>query len=382
MRTASFLGVLLVTLTSCAPAPEGGAYVTYLGQDTLAVERFVDLGDRVEADVMLRTPNTTLRNYVLEFDDDGMMRRFEATVRDPASLEAPPLSKDLLLAASSGYTLFRTRDGEVDTLTVDATASALPFLDMIHWPFEIMLKRAVSAQGEVFEQPLIAGSRVLPFELRQMEGDSMTVKHPFRGTMGVTVDPEGRLQLLDAGLTTRKVRVHRRESIDVGAVAAHFAAKDAAGMPFGPLSGRGETLATIKGAQFRVDYGTPVKRGRDIFGALVPYGQVWRTGANRATHFETDTDLQFGSLNVPAGTYTLYTIPEADGGTLMINTQTGQGGTTYNADMDLGRVSLQAEPLEEAVEVFTIGVEETDQGGSLQIMWDRTALTVPFSILN
>ena len=382
MRFAYFLGTLMCVLSACAPAPEEGAYLTYLGRDTLAAEHFVYQGNRLEANVMLRTPETTLREYLLEFDDDGMMRRFEATVRDPASPEAPPRSKDLLLAASSGFTLYRTRDGEVDTLEIAADASALPFLDMIHWPFEVMLKRAAASSEEVFEQPLLAGSRVLPFELRQIAEDSITVKHPFRGTMGVTVSPVGELNLLDAGQTTRKVRVMRTSDIDVEALANHFAAKDKQGASFGPLSGRGETLATVLGAQLRADYGTPSKRGRDVFGVLVPWNQVWRTGANRATHLETDTDLQFGPIHVPAGTYTLYTIPEPAGGTLMINKQTGQGGTSYDETMDLGRVPMERISLEEPVEVFTIAIDETDQGGVLQLKWDRSAFSIPFSVKN
>ncbi len=83
---------------------------------------------------------------------------------------------------------------------------------------------------------------------------------------------------------------------------------------------------------------------------------------------------------MPAGTYTLYTIPQPDGGILMINKQTGQGGTTYNEDQDLGRVALKAEILDQPVEVFTIAVSEDDEQGVLQIKWDQTALTVPFSV--
>ena len=382
MRIASIIGVVLCTLTSCSQTPERAAYITYLGRDTLAVERFVHQDNRFEASVMLRTPETSLQHYVLEFDDDGMMRRFEAEVRDPASPEAPPRSKDLLLASPAGFTLQRTRDGEESTEEIDAEASMLPFLDMIHWPYELALRRAYDAPGELYAQPLLTGTRTQAFEIRRLSADSMSIKHPFRGTMGVTVDTEGRLLVLDAGETTRKVRVVRQADIDVETIAQYFAERDAGGTSFGPLSGRGETLATIGGANLRIDFGTPSKRGRDIFGNIVPWSEVWRTGANQATHFEIDKDLSFGDLSVPAGTYTLFTIPEPAGGTLIINTQTGQGGTSHNPDLDLGRVPMQFETLDEPVEVFTIDIVEREQGGILQIMWDRTAFTIPFTVNN
>ena len=106
MHTASFSREILpfliaFVLVSCTSAPEQGSFITYLGQDTLAAEHFSISSNRIEAEVMLRTPNTTIRHYVMELDDAGMMRRLQATVRDPASPEAPPLRKDLLQAAST-----------------------------------------------------------------------------------------------------------------------------------------------------------------------------------------------------------------------------------------------------------------------------------------
>jgi len=218
------------------------------------------------------------------------------------------------------------------------------------------------------------------FVVEDLRSDSMTVTHPFRGTMKVQVDPEGRLIRLDAGETTRKLVVHRVSDVDVDAVGQRFAMRDQAGSTFGPLSGRGETIAEVDGARIMVDYGQPSKRGRDIFGDLVPWGEIWRTGANRATHFRTDRALSLGGLHVPAGEFTLYTIPESDGGTLMVNTQTGQGGTTYDEEQDLGRVEMQITEQPDVIEDFTIRIDDTDAGGALRLQWDRTEFMVPFTV--
>jgi hypothetical protein len=90
--------------------------------------------------------------------------------------------------------------------------------------------------------------------------------------------------------------------------------QDAAGRSVGALSGRARMTSNVGGATISLDYGTPSKRGRSIWGALVPFGAVWRTGANQATHFETDRDLVLGTgrdtLVVPTGRYTLFSIPE------------------------------------------------------------------------
>jgi hypothetical protein len=116
---------------------------------------------------------------------------------------------------------------------------------------------------------------------------------------------------------------------------------------------------TLPGGGITIDYCAPQARGRTIFGGLVPYGEVWRTGANAATTMKTTIPLQIGSLNVPAGTYTLYSLPAADGWTLIVNKQNGQWGTVYDKAQDLGRVPMSAGSTATPVETFVIDFEKT-----------------------
>ncbi len=378
----ALLVLIVGSFTACqAPDSErGAAFVTLLGSDTLAIERFTRDASGMTADVVLRTPSVTRQTYRLELDENGHMTRFTSETREGVAATAALASSQTVERTEDGFLSTRTVDGTSVTDTLDAPPATLPFLDMIHWPYELMLERAYRDDDGVLEQPLLSGRQAMPFDVRRLSPDSMTVTHPFRGTMGVDVDDQGRLLTLDAAGTTRKLRVYRHAAIDFEEIAARFATLEAEGVRFGELSGRGEASAVIGGATIGIDYGQPLKRGRAIFGALVPYDEVWRTGANRATHFTTNRPLRFGDLDVPAGEYTLFTIPQPDGGTLMINTQTNQGGTTYNPDLDLGRVPLSVEPLDEVVEPFTIAIEPTDDGGVLKLMWDRTALVTPFTI--
>ena len=124
----------------------------------------------------------------------------------------------------------------------------------------------------------------------------------------------------------------------------------------------------------------PAKRGREIWGGLVPFGEVWRTGANAATAFSTDRDLMIGDVSVPAGAYTLYSLFNADSAQLIINKQTGQWGTVYDQAQDLARVGLAKEILTTPVERFTIGIEPAADGGTLQLIWDTTRYSVPIQV--
>ena len=368
--------------SSCASSTEDAqqaGFITLLGADTLAVEAFTVSDNRVEASVMLRTPSTTLRRYVMDLTEEGHLDRLETTITTYTD-EEQPSSRSVLVASDSGFSMTTFENGEEESRSLEAPASALPFLDMIHWPFDLVLPKAYASADGVYEQSLLTGRRAQLFEIRRLSADSMTIKHPFRGTTGVNVNDTGHITFLDAGNTTRKLKVTRIASVDVEAIASHFGQLDQSGSPFGPLSGRGETLANVGTANIRIDFGTPSKRGRDIFGQIVPWSAVWRTGANRATHFETDQDLHIGDVLVPAGTYTLFTIPEPDGGTLIINTQTDQGGTTYNSDLDLGRVPMTRTMLDETVEVFNISIVNSESSDMLRIAWDQSAFSVPVRI--
>lgn len=145
-----------------------------------------------------------------------------------------------------------------------------------------------------------------------------------------------------------------------------------------PASPPATADATLGGKKVTVKYNAPSKRGRDIMGALVPYGEVWRTGANAATTLVTETDLMIGSLHVPAGTYTLYTIPEEKQWTLIVNKQNGQWGTNYDQTQDLGRVKMNVRSVKTPVETFNIAVKPTaGKNGLLTLAWDTTEASVP-----
>lgn len=119
-------------------------------------------------------------------------------------------------------------------------------------------------------------------------------------------------------------------------------------------------------------------RGRKIFGGLVPYDKVWRTGANEATSFVTQADLKIGGTEVPAGSYTLYTLPNPTRWLLILNKQTGQWGTVYNEPMDLARIPMESKPLSPPQEKMSISFENTvGNSTELHIKWDTTNQYVP-----
>jgi hypothetical protein len=141
-----------------------------------------------------------------------------------------------------------------------------------------------------------------------------------------------------------------------------------------PLPSPAATAQTMLGdAKISISYNTPSIRGRKIVGGLVPFGQVWRTGANPATTLTTSSDLHFGKLLVHAGTHTIYTLPGEKQWLLIINNQTGQWGTEYDAGKDLGRVAMMGKPVPAPQEVMSISFEKTTSSSTeLHVRWEKT----------
>ncbi|MDR9418489.1 DUF2911 domain-containing protein [Gracilimonas sp.] len=372
----TLFAVALFAACSTSDTTENAAFVTMLGSDTLAVEQFQKTDTSIAAQVILRSPETRFSTYLLDWDENGGIEEMARTDY-PASTGFAGEGNivQTIIRDGDSLNIEITRDEERISYKAPYEEGVLPFIDMVHWPFEIAFNNAVETGQDTVNQPLLSGKRISNFVIAAIEGDSMTIRHPFRGVMGVNVSPEGNLEHLDAGLTTRKLKVYRHDALDMDALSERFSSN-----PIGELSGAVSTEFSFGGTNFRVDYGSPKKRDRVLFGNIVPYGEVWRTGANRATHFYTSNDLTFGDLEVPAGEYTLFTIPEEDGGTLIINSETGQNGNSYDESQDLGRVSMNVNTKEDVTEAFTITVEETDEGGRINLIWGNTVYYRDFEI--
>ncbi len=167
-------------------------------------------------------------------------------------------------------------------------------------------------------------------------------------------------------------------AVMVAILAAGISAQEQAKAPASPPGTASVSFAD--GKTVTIDYSRPSMRNRKIFGGLVPYGEVWRTGANSATSLKTDVDLTIGGASVPAGNYTLYSIPSESGWKLIINKQTGQWGTSYDEKQDLARVDMKVSSNATPTEQFTISLNKT--GGSsatLKLDWASTTASVNVS---
>ncbi|MBT1703423.1 DUF2911 domain-containing protein [Chryseosolibacter indicus] len=141
--------------------------------------------------------------------------------------------------------------------------------------------------------------------------------------------------------------------------------------------------ARYKDAYIKITYSQPAKNGREIFGKLVPYGQIWRTGANEATEILLTKNILINNQLLKAGVYTIFTIPNKDKWTVVINSDFGLFGSyNYNPKLDVFRFDVPVQQLNVVYEPLTIQIDQRNELANILIMWDNVSIAIPIKFFN
>lgn len=370
------------TTAATPDAAETSAFVVRLGNDTIALEQYVRTGNRIEGDLLARTPTTRLFHWVIQVGDAGEPRRVEYFPRNPDGTTNPRGVQAVTMTFAPDTITRETRWADsVQVRRFASSAPVIPTFGTAIATYELgtrWLRAARRDSAAIRFVGVNASALPNPLALR-MWRDSARFDF-FGSPMIFRVDPVGRILAVDGSRTTLKMQAQRVASVDIAGMAASFAARDRAGSALGPASTRDTVRATVGAATIWIDYGRPSLRGRRVWVNGVLGDTLWRTGANAATQFRTDVPLTIAGAAVPAGTYTLWTHARRDGTyELIFNRQTGQWGTVYDPAQDLVRVPLTRGALPAAVERFTIAIEPRGSAALLKLAWDTTELSVPVS---
>lgn len=354
-------------------AADHGAFVVRLGTDTVSVETFAWNGNHLTGDRVLRTPRVTLLHYDATLGPDGHVVRFELGSNPGNRLDLPPLQRATVEMRGDSAFVSVIQGDSTRSYAIAVHPGAVPMLNSTYALYGLMTRQFARQGGDSMAVDEVVPGVLRPVAtvVRRIARDSVTIEY-FGSPILMQVDGEGRLLGFSGEQTTIKVQAARQDSADVRAIAHAFAATEVASGPVGQMSPRDTVRATFGSARLLVDYSRPHMRGRQVFGGIVPFGEVWRTGANAATQFTTDQPIEIGGTPLPAGTYTLWTIPSDTTPVLIINRQTGQWGTEYDPSQDLARIPLTRSTLDAPVEVFTITLTPRAGGGVLGMEWEGT----------
>jgi hypothetical protein len=377
MRLACFVAaaVMATAVTAHAQKADSAAFLIRLGHDTTSIERYIRTADQLIVEAVQRAPSTMVHRYVLDLGPQNSVRKAVYAVSQPGKT-ANVFERTITFTGDSATVVTVQGSGAPATRRVLAK-NAIPIAGPFYSPYELTVMRAVAGKAKATRVYLLAGDTVgIPVE--RIGTDSVTLTNQFGEPMRAHIDASGRLLHLHTPAFTT---LERLRWVDLDALTRMFAARDSVGKGLGQLSPRQTYRSRVGNANIWVDYSRPAARGRPIWGALVPYGSVWRLGANDATHFSTDRALELGGVSLAPGTYTLFLLPTATDWTLIVNSGTGMSGLDRDEAKDVGRVKLEKQNLNAPVESLTIDVPQQPGNDSrLAISWGTTRAFAPIVV--
>jgi hypothetical protein len=374
-RLATLLLALLalLALPSCRQAPANTwGFVATLGNDTTSVERVTRRGNHVVGEAIGRSPVVVRRRWEATLAPDGSVRRWVMDTRVPNAPAGERALHHEMERSDGKIRLVReTGRDSTDKSGPEPWTRVVPWNAYLYATYDMLIRDARGLPdstriGLYFFEGWHEGSVGYGRVRELSDGRVSIMSTGLAGTGVAELDSQGRMLSYSGEGTTYKQEVRRVTDVpDLDTLFQRYSADELAhGVPRA-LSVRDTARGTVGRAVLTVDYSRPLRRGRTLLGGLIPYGQVWRTGANAATQLTTSSPIRLGGVALDSGTYTLWTLPTKDGVQLIINRETGQWGTEYQARHDIARVPMAVDTVEVPVEEFTIRVDSAARRRSL-----------------
>ncbi len=374
-----------LVMTSHPLAAQTRGFVVRLGTDTFAVERISRSGNTVTGAVARHTPTASVLRYLLTFKADGSVATYTESISKPDGTPMPVPSPagpmtDMKMTFVGDTIVREVVQGGTRVVQRDAMRGVvLPFVGGTspYWQ-ELAIQAVQRAKAAEFGSFGFGLAQHAPsvFPVRFVSRDSAEIPLGQGFFRGYRLDGGGQLLHGDASNTTVRLQMTPIHDADIDAIARGWAAQEAVGQGMGSPSTRDTARFVVGRASATIDYGRPAKRGRAIWGQLVPFDTVWRLGANLPTQLHTDGDIQFGGITVAAGTYSLWLVPSQQQSYLLVNTQTSGwiGVPMHDAAKDVTKIPVAKHVgLPAGEERFRILVQD----GTLMMLWDDGGYEVP-----
>ena len=389
----------MLLLVSCGQKPpaEHYGFITRLGSDTISVESVTRQGNSITSDEVDRFPGVRVRHAVINLNPNGSIRHL---VMDIYTASEPSGQRECKVVADvTSDSVHLTKTDSTGTLHRSfATGGSIvvahvpQMYSLYELYFAAALKQAAASKSGVGNTVQLRQFYIdrefdnFPLgraHVKSLDGGKMEITHDWlSGTGEATMDSGYHMLSYSGARTTYKVEVNRLTvPPDIKSIASRFEDTEMKNGLVKQLSVRDTLHAQIGNAMFMIDYGRPLLRERKLLGDVLPYDRVWRTGANAATQFTTSLPIKVAGMLVPAGTYTLWTVPHTGGVDLIVNKQSGQWGTEYNGTRNLGVSKMTVETAAAPVEEFTISINPRGaQNGTLVMEWGTFKWMAPIEV--
>lgn len=380
-----FVGLLLhLCISASAQQPHRfkGSLTYTLGPDTTATGNFELNGNEFVLTIVSMSPNVNVSKLKGTFFPDGQLMHLEGLNYEPAK------GQDSLIYA---YKLNYTRD----TTFIETKSAARSGIRK--YPVKIMEANAFGGDVLVFMPALLAhfapkrvGDSVLSshivfnsarkFMIKKTGNQKLQLGSAVMGMFTILLDKNGSIQGVDGIGTSFNIKGKAGAYLNIDSVIAANVNHQRLHPRLAVINKPDSVKATINGADIKIEYSRPSVRGRVIFGEVVPWNRIWRTGADAATKIVLSKPFYFNGKELPAGAYSIFTIPTPTGFTLIFNKQANIWGTEHNADYDFLKIPMQTQTLNRPVELLTFEIVAAgSNGGAISFCWDKLKASVGFT---
>ncbi|SDT68987.1 Protein of unknown function [Mucilaginibacter mallensis] len=384
-RKIIFMGLLLLSEIS-ANAQKlhnlRGSLIYTLGPDTTAIGDFELKGNEFKLTVVSMSPYVNVSKLTGVFFSDGQLKRVEGNNYLPAR-DKDSRVYNYRLNNDQDTTFIETGNGKRNIIR--------------KYPVKIMVANNLGGDALVFMPALLAnfapekiGDSIISshivfnsarkFIIKKTSSSKLLMGSAVMGMFTVFLDQNGRLQSVDGIGTSFNIKGTAGPYLNIDSVIAISIRHQQQHPKLAVINKLDSVKTTINGNHIKVVYSRPSVRNRVIFGEVVPWNRIWRTGADAATKISLSDPLYFNGKLLPAGSYSIFTIPTPDGWTLIFNQQANIWGTEHNAAYDLLKIPIQTRYLDQPTEMLTFAIIPTGtNGGILSVSWDKLKALVNFT---
>ena len=361
---------------------QDSGYIIYtLAKDTTSIAYFRLTGDDFTTTFVdrayLNVSKLNVTKLKGRFFPNGELQSMEGYKFQPNLGKDSILLETFKLYVKNGSTYIEQKSGERITEEKYAGRVMVSFYPYIYLP--VLLANYVpknvgdSIVGNSFSDP------PAKFVIKRLSERKLTAYSRYMGLFTLYLNERGKVASIDAIGSSYNVKATIVPSLNLGSLILQYIKREQQFGPLGFAKERDSVQVDISNTIIKISYSRPSMKGRVIFGEVVPWNRHWRTGANRATKITINHPLDFNGKMLPAGEYSIFTMPSQAGWTMMFNKEANIWGTDYNSAHDVLRVPMQVEQLKEPVELMTIEVVPTAKGGAINVIWERTKASAHFT---
>lgn len=358
---------------------DNGYLIYTLGRDTTMIGHYILKGNDFNMVIVVMS-NLNVHKVKGNLFPNGELKSAEGYIYKPG------VAKDSLLLQS--YKLITKNDSTfIQQKTAQNTAvyryAGKGILHLGINPYIFYLPLLPNYVPKNTGDSIISSQHVLdngvPFIVKRINKTTLTARSRLLGSFTLYLNEKGKLKAIDGVGTTWNVKGTLVPYLNMDSVIHANSEREQQYGAIPDLNKPDSVQATIASMIIKINYNRPSMRSRIIFGEVVPWNRFWRTGANAATRISLNAPVLFNNKELPAGEYSIFTMPTQSGWTMMFNKEANIWGTRYNPANDVLKVPMQVEQLKEPVELMTIEIVPVNDGGAINVIWEKTKASVKFT---